>query len=136
MGDLQKYNGYAPQQQMVQFDSPPDDHVEPMTGLIAGIMRRWYIIFAVFLIVAGPVGDGSAPYELFHWDGKDTVPGEDRGKDEVGKVRSLGEIPTPDEGKAEGISVVVEGSNYYDLIIIYDGIEDNVAQCFRADKPE
>ncbi len=53
MSDLQKYTGHTPQQEMVQFDSPSDDHVEPMTGLIGGILSRWYIIFAVFIIVAG-----------------------------------------------------------------------------------
>jgi len=87
-----------------------------------------------FLIVAGPVGDGSASYKLYHWDGKDTIIGEDRAPEDIGKVSSLGEIPIPDKGKAEGIAVVEEGTTYYDVIIVYDGIEDNVAQCFRADK--
>jgi len=54
MGDIQKFQSQPLAEQIVQLDSPPDAHVEPMTGLIAGIMRRWYIIFAVFLVVAGP----------------------------------------------------------------------------------
>ena len=87
-----------------------------------------------FLIVAGPVGNGSASYELYHWDGKDTIIGEDRAPEDIGKMRLLGEIPTPDQGKAEGLAVVKEAPPYYDVLIVYDGIEDNVAQCFRVHK--
>lgn len=54
MGDIQRFQSQPLAEQIVQFDSPPDAHVEPMTGLVGGIVRRWYIIFAVFIIVAGP----------------------------------------------------------------------------------
>ncbi len=89
-----------------------------------------------FLIVAGPIGGGSASYELYYWDGKDTIIGDDRADEDIGKVELLGEIPTPEEGKAEGLAVVEEGSTYYDVIIVYDGVENNVAQCFRVDKSQ
>lgn len=31
-----------------------------------------------FLIVAGPVGDGPASFQLYHWNGRDVIPGKDR----------------------------------------------------------
>ena len=89
-----------------------------------------------FLIVAGPIGDSSASYELYYWDGKDTIVGKDRAPKDIGKMELLGEIPTPEKGKAEGLAVVEESSTYYDVIIVYDGVEDNVAQCFRAYKSQ
>ena len=31
-----------------------------------------------FLIIAGPVGDGKTPYELYFWNGVDGIPGKDK----------------------------------------------------------
>lgn len=73
-----------------------------------------------FLILAGLVGDGTDSYQLYHWDGKDLIPGEDRKK--IGTVNLLGEIWTPPEGKAEGLVILEEKNKSYDLIIAYDGI--------------
>ena len=60
---------------------------------------------------------------LYHWDGQDMVPGKDRPKYEIGTVRLLGEIQSPEGGKAEGVTVLREGNEDYDLLIVYDGVK-------------
>jgi hypothetical protein len=78
-----------------------------------------------FLILAGPVGDGSDSYQLYHWNGKDAVPGKDRRPEELGKVQLLGEIPPLDAScKAEGLAVLEERQDSWQLVIAYDGAKD------------
>ncbi|MCI5223114.1 MAG: DUF3616 domain-containing protein [Candidatus Electrothrix sp. AR4] len=86
-----------------------------------------------FLLLAGPVGDGSDSYQLYHWDGKDVIPGEDLKEEEEGKIRLLGEIVPPLGGKVEGVVVLEEQDSFYQLIIAYDGAADkeSVMQHFR-----
>ena len=90
-----------------------------------------------FLILAGPVGDGPASYQLYHWDGRDALPGKDRSVADIGKIRLLGAIRPPKNGKAEGVVVIEEEDTLYNLIIVYDGVKnrDNVMQRFRLAKP-
>ncbi len=94
-----------------------------------------------FLIVAGPVGDGFGPYQLYFWNGLDCVPGE--GSPKNVQVTLLGEIPPPknDKGeevkgaKAEGITVMEENSSVYKVIIVYDSVENGGATLFQVTKP-
>ena len=118
----------------LKFEEPQDTYELLYVQLGGRGCRDIVSVSDGFLIVAGPIGDGSASYELYHWDGKDTIIGKDRADGDIGKLELLGEIPTPDKGKAEGLAIVEEESTHYDLIIVYDGVEDNVAQCFRVDK--
>lgn len=78
-----------------------------------------------FLILAGPVGDGADSYQVYHWNGKDTVPGKDRRPEDIGSLRLLGELAPPDEdSKAEGLAVLEEQNGSYQLVIAYDGAKD------------
>lgn len=94
-----------------------------------------------FLLIAGPVGDGPTSYQLYHWDGKDMIPGEDRDPKDVGKVILLGEIDPPmsvdppARAKAEGIVVLTQRGPKYDLILVYDSGANGAAQRFRVSKP-
>ena len=91
-----------------------------------------------FLILAGPVGDGAASYQLYHWDGKDIIPGNDRRPQDIGNISLLCEIATPEDGKAEGIvDLSTDGDTSYNLIIVYDGVvnPDNLMQRFQVSKP-
>jgi hypothetical protein len=89
-----------------------------------------------FLIVAGPVGDSTLSYRLYHWDGKDCIPGR-RGDDdpEQGQTTLLGTIPTPCGAKAEGITVLEENPSGYDVLIVYDSAQDGGMTVFRARRP-
>jgi len=68
-----------------------------------------------FLLIAGPIGDGSASYQLYHWDGKDMIPGKDHNPEDLGKLTLLGEIAPPvsteppARAKAEGIVLAQDG---------------------------
>jgi len=94
-----------------------------------------------FLLIAGPVGDGPTSYELYHWDGKDMIPGEDRDPKDVGKLILLGEIEPPmsvdppARAKAEGIVNLLQQGAEYDLIVVYDSGAKGAAQRFRVMKP-
>ncbi len=88
-----------------------------------------------FLLIAGPVGDGFGPYELFFWDGQDMIPGDQRLPEQ--HLQRLGqmELPTHD-AKAEGITVIKDQPGSYTVIVVYDGIKNGGATLLRIDLPE
>jgi hypothetical protein len=135
-----KFRGnYVPIMRL-KFEDPQNNHkllfvnlkgrgIRDMTYVPAGFLEG-------FLIIAGPVGDETSSYQLYHWDGKDAVPGTDR-NESVGKVHLLGEIPIPPNGKAEGLAVIqYETDQFYKLIITYDGVKNTnqIMQYFRINK--
>ena len=85
-----------------------------------------------FLLIGGPIGDGSQSYQLYFWDGLDTIPGKD--KEQESKLKMLGEIPTPKGAKAEGIVLVEESDSDYKIIIVYDGLAKGQPTVFQASK--
>ncbi len=87
-----------------------------------------------FLILAGPVGNGPASYQLYHWNGRDVIPGKDRERNDRGKMSLLGELGTPGNGKAEGLAVLGEENGVYELLVVYDGIENGGAKRFRVSR--
>jgi len=91
-----------------------------------------------FLILAGPVGDGPGSYQLYHWNGKDIIPGKKRKTADMGKLRLLGEIKPPPDGKAEGLAVLEENDKEYHLIIAFDGVKDQnrILQSLSISKQE
>ncbi|MBI1880867.1 MAG: DUF3616 domain-containing protein [Chloroflexi bacterium] len=118
----------------LKFDQPEETYELLYVKLGGYGFRDIESVSDGFLIVAGPVGDGSTSYPLYHWDGKDIVIGEDRATQDIGKMRLLAEIQPPEGGKAEGMVVLQEQDTWYELLIIYDGVKDDVAQRFRVDK--
>lgn len=70
-----------------------------------------------FLILSGPVNDAAGPFCLWWWDGRDQVPGRDRG---VEPARPLGQISTPGGAKAEGLALLAAGEDWVDLMVVYD----------------
>ena len=118
----------------LKFDNPGDRPQTLYVDLGGRSIRGMTAVSSGFLIIAGPVGDGPGSYQLYHWDGKDALPGRGRGAGDVGHVNLLGEIPVPAGGKAEGIAVLEEDGQLYDLIILYDGLEQRVARRFRLKK--
>lgn len=94
-----------------------------------------------FLLIAGPVGGGPASFQLYHWDGKEMIPGRDRDLEDIGKLTLLGEIvppmstEPPARAKAEGIVVLAEDGPEYDLIVVYDSAANGGAHRFRVPEP-
>ena len=76
-----------------------------------------------FILLTGPVGAAPGPYQLHHWNGREFL--SDNEKINVdGKVRLLGKVTPPPEGKAEGIALLDENDSGYSLILVYDGVKD------------
>lgn len=72
-----------------------------------------------FLILAGAVGDGISPYQIYFWDGQDGLPGKDHNS---AKLNLLGEVPVDEGAKAEGLTVIDETNSGYKVLVVYDGI--------------
>jgi len=90
-----------------------------------------------FLIVSGPVGDAPGPYQVYHWNGLDMVPGKDRA-DTKGYIKKLGNINVS-KGKAEGILAleVERGADddcQYKFMIIFDGIINGNPKIYCSSK--
>lgn len=90
-----------------------------------------------FLILAGPVGDGDAGYSLYRWDGRDVIPGKDH-PDRPGVLEHLDDLPKVTQGgasgKAEGLAVLREDDNTFELLVVFDGLKDGGARRYRATK--
>lgn len=129
--------GYAPVMTL-DFDDPAGTHALLYVRLGGRGIRSIARVSDGFLIVAGPVGDGPASYGLYHWDGRNMVPGKDRSPETMGRAWLLGEIRPPEEdgttGKAEGVAVLKEDADSYELIIVYDGIKEKTAEYFEVSK--
>jgi hypothetical protein len=89
------------------------------------------------LVLAGPVGDGPGSYQLYLWDGEDTVTGDDV-EPRSGGLTLLGDLPLPDSNavaKAEGLALVEERSDRWKVLVVFDGLENGHATRYRIDKP-
>lgn len=74
----------------------------------------------MFLLLGGPVGDVPKAYHLYSWDGVDCLPGTDSPKCSLKRIRT---IATPDDAKAEGLTVLSsEPNGITDILVLYDGI--------------
>lgn len=88
-----------------------------------------------FLLIAGPVGDALGPYQLYFWNGRDTIPGSDR-PDTSDFCQLLGKIPPPKEfpeAKAEGITIIEENGKEIQAIIVYDGPPQGEPTLFKIE---
>lgn len=128
-------NNYVPVMKL-KFDDPKDSYELLYLQLGGRGIRDMTSVSDGFLIVAGAVGDGQDSYQLYHWDGKNVIPGNNRKPKNIGQVRLLGEIRPPESGKAEGVVVMQEDNDSYQLIIVYDGVnnKNNVIRNLRIDK--
>lgn len=88
-----------------------------------------------FLLIAGPVGDGLGPYQLYFWNGEDTIPGKDR-PDTSDYCRLLGEIPRPPDypdAKAEGLTILEDQGKEMTAMIVYDGVPQGAPTIFKIE---
>ncbi len=75
-----------------------------------------------FLILAGPMGEGPASYQVYEWDGQHTVPGKDK-PNEYDHAKVQCNILSPDgepDAKAEGIALIEASTNEPKFVIVYD----------------
>jgi hypothetical protein len=100
-----------------EFEQPHDYELN-FVQLEGRGVRDMVAVDGGFLILAGPVGDGDTPFELYFWNGQDCVPG-DGGAD--GYVSLIGEIPANSDIKPEGMAVLAESEHEWRLLIVRDG---------------
>lgn len=90
------------------------------------------------LILAGPVGDGPGSYQLYLWNGEDMVPGIGAPvrKDTPGLVL-IDDLPMPEEptAKAEGLAIVGETIDEWEILIVFDGLKNGHATRYQVQKP-
>jgi hypothetical protein len=86
-----------------------------------------------FLILAGPVGDGPGLYQVYFWDGEDCLPGV-RTVGKIGRIEFLGVIPTDEDAKAEGLTLLKESSSDYEVGIVFDGLKNGSPTIFGIAK--
>jgi hypothetical protein len=116
---------------VVDFDSPKDYELK-FVNLGGRGIRDIAAVKDGFLIIAGPVGEGSETYELCLWNGKDCIPGTGS---KGGDVTVLGDFsPTPG-AKAEGLGVLDEDDHRYTILVVYDGADRGGATKFVVTKP-
>jgi hypothetical protein len=121
-----------------RFGQPIKDPEVLFVGLGGRGIRDLTAVDDGLLILAGPVGDGPGTYQLYFWDGEDTVTGEDVRARSAG-LSLLGDLPLPDiEGavaKAEGLALVEERSGHWKVLVVFDGLKNGHAMRYRINKP-
>lgn len=99
------------------FDTP-DDYEMRFVRLGGRGVRDIVATETGLLILAGPIGDGDASYQLYHWNGEDCVPGEEPTERQLAMV---GEIETAPGEKPEGLSLLSESPAAWRLLLVSDG---------------
>jgi hypothetical protein len=84
-----------------------------------------------FLIIAGPSGGGKGTFLIYFWNGDDGVPEKSKRKS---KLTLLGELPTARGAKAEGMTLVKETDDHYEVIVVYDGVVGGRPERFQIPK--
>ncbi len=126
--------GYVPVLRF-KFDQPARDKRLLYVNLGGRGIRSLARVDGGFLVIAGPVGDEPRSFQLYFWDGNDMVPGDGARSAQPGSLRLLKEIPAPGEAKAEGLAVLDETDEEYDLMIVFDGTPGPIAQRYTVAKP-
>lgn len=112
------------------FKHPERDAQVRYLNLCGRGVRDLVSVDGGFLVLAGPLGDGPGGYQIYFWDGTDTVPGKDHPTE--GAVRLLAELPRSDvAAKAEGMAVLGAQAHSYELLIAYDGAKNDAVRRYR-----
>ncbi|OIO73165.1 MAG: hypothetical protein AUJ57_04855 [Zetaproteobacteria bacterium CG1_02_53_45] len=109
-------DGYVPVMQLA-FEHPAESYKLLFVNLAGRGIRDMAAVSDGFLILAGPVGDEQVSYQLLHWNGQDCLTGNNH----TGKLQLLTEITPPAGGKAEGVALLSETAQAYELLIVFDG---------------
>lgn len=53
MNELEKHHDHVGEHELVELQIPPGQDIQPSSDLVAGILRRWYIVLLVFVLLCG-----------------------------------------------------------------------------------
>jgi hypothetical protein len=118
--------GYVPVL-VTEFAKAPEGVVFVRLGGLG--VRDMEAVADGFLILAGPVGDGPEVYRVYHWDGRDCLPGPN-----PGACVPLCEMRPTEGAKPEGLVVRKEDAAGYEFVLVCDGVENGGPTAYRLDK--
>ncbi len=100
---------------VTKFDKPNSKDVRYIQLGGRGI-RDLVAVSDGLLVLAGPVGDGDAPYQLWHWSGQCGL-----SKPTECLLKQLAALHQPKQGKLEGMVLLGENARGYELLLLSDG---------------
>lgn len=74
-----------------------------------------------FLVLAGPAGEEPLTFQIYLWDGADTLPGKRPGGARPGRLKLLGDLPRPEHGRPEGMTVTRLTPRGCEVLVLFDG---------------
>lgn len=114
-------HGYVP---VLKIDYDETDSSELMFVNLDGRgIRGMTAVSDGFLIIGGPIGDEYSNYALFHWNGRDSIPGKGKPETSQGEVVLLRNFVLKEKMKMEGIDAVSESDKFYQVVIALDGAD-------------
>src|SRR5262249_48563942 len=86
-----------------------------------------------FLIFAGPTGGGDRAFWIYSGKGKDCLPADEGTS---GTCVKLAEVPGNADGKAEGLCILDEKTDSFDVLVVYDGLKGGGATRLTVSKSQ
>jgi hypothetical protein len=115
----------------LKYDQPRD-YCLSFVNLGGRGIRDLAAVTGGLLVLGGPVGDGDGTHELYFWNKRDCLPGQDS---PAGKVVHLATVASTPEAKPEGIAVAAETDADVRLLILSDGAADPCLERLRIALP-
>lgn len=84
-----------------------------------------------FLILSGPVGDQSMPYQVALWSGENALKGADQPS---GALKTLCHLPAS-AGKPEGIQFLSQSATQIAFVIVHDGLANGQPSTYQCPRP-
>jgi len=103
---------------LLRFDEP-DDYSLRFLQLHGAGVRSLARVGDGFLVLAAPDRGAADASSIYLWNGLDQVPG---GGKRRGRLERLLELTAVRGGTPEGLTVVAEEDEYYEVIVVHDGI--------------
>ncbi len=89
-----------------------------------------------FLVLAGPVGEPSLSSAVYFWDGQTCMPGTRQPTDPpLGTTTRIGSISAPVGSAAEGLLVLAEQPEAFEVLVVYDGAAGGEPTKWHIPKP-
>jgi len=123
-------DGYVP---LLRFEfDKPDKAKTRFVNLQGRGIRDMTRVRDGFLLLGGPMGIAPVSFEVYFWDGKDGIPGDDA--PQIAALESLGTVPTESGSNPEGITLLKEDDDSYFVLIVFDNAEGGQPRRFRVKK--
>ena len=90
------------------------------------------VIIGLSMLGLGFVAMSETESAIYYWNGLDQVPGAGKRQ---GRVERLLELAAVRGGTPEGLTVVAEREDYYEVIVVHDGIPGGHPLKLRVPRP-